>query len=111
VHPPPPIYLVELLNPLSGELDDADVYARLDTAVEKAYVHCLNQAVHVDVSADESSLIEGVAFFDAQGELLACVTAYQMDRDNEVPTIAEVALACSAGAAEMKEQLTVLLRP
>ena len=36
---PPPTYLLELFDPLTGELDEAEPFAVLLTAIEKGFQH------------------------------------------------------------------------
>jgi hypothetical protein len=108
----PPTYLVELLSGISGELLEAEVYARLDTAVEKAAVHAkseLGPQAHASVSLNVNSEIDGVGFFDDNQNLVACVTVYRLEHDAEAPTVPELQSACEGSADSMQTLLNAFL--
>jgi hypothetical protein len=101
---PPINYLVELFHPQTLAMEDADICTRLDVALEKVYAHLSNfteMHVSVDVSCDEDGLIEGVGFFDANLELISCVTTYHHSRDTEEPSNQAIAAACAGELSQM----------
>lgn len=109
-----PVYLVELMHPLTGEILFTDVCARLDVAIEQVFIHFQEKFRTVQVfprpSYDaDSNEIEGVGFFTAEGELVSCITAYHMQRDVDIPSNLQVAAACcSVRAPEFESSLTQL---
>jgi hypothetical protein len=106
-----PSYLVELLNPLSGEVEETDVFARLGPAVEKVYLHLQGYPeveVSVEVSHDEDDEIEGVGFFDKQHEFISCITIYRLERDTAEPTVEAIRKACLASGDELQARLNTI---
>lgn len=109
----PSTILLELVHLPSGHLEDADVFARLDTAIEKAYLHVCEAkfvGVRVEVSVNDGDTIDGVGFFDFDNNMLACITVYQTEFDSEEPSIDAVRAACALAPGDMQEQLNALLR-
>lgn len=100
------------MNPYSGELEHADIFVRLDTAIETVREHflatCPQLNVTVEVSYDEDRELEGVGFFDDDHQLVSCVTAYRLDRDAEVATDLRISEACLAGPEHMQDKLNQL---
>lgn len=105
----PAVYLVELMNPHSGELDEADVFSKLDLAVERVSQHLGEHEVtpaELDASCDEDNELEGIAFLDERGELLACVSVYHLERETAEATHEPIALACRGPHQELQAKLT-----
>lgn len=99
------------MNPHSGEIEDADLFARLGPAIEKVYLHLRDYsevAVTVEVSHDEDGEIEGVGFFDTQHEVISLITIYRLERDTEEPTVEAIRLACQAPGGELQARLNTL---
>lgn len=108
----PPVYLAELLVEAAGDVEFADVFARLDTAVDAAYRHAQTHGgigCYSEVSVTETGEIDGVGFFTAPGDLIAFVTVYQMEHDQEEPQLEVIRTACLAPPAEMQSYLNSLL--
>lgn len=118
----PFVYLVELFSPspmaIAGEpsddagpvapvVEDSDVCAKLELAIEQAYQHVrnLNLKAHLEVSFDEDNLIEGVGVFDADENLLACITVYHLDRDCEEASLSSIRDACRGEPRSMQAEL------
>lgn len=94
-----PVYLVELMHPLTGDILFADVCSRLDVAVEQVFNH-FDKFSSVNVvprpSYDEDTgEVEGIGFFSSAEELISCITAYHMSRDSDLVTNPFVAAACA----------------
>ena len=101
-------FLVELLNPKTGEIEYSDICIRLDTAVDQVFTHLQKYPevpVQVDVSYDEQNEIEGIGFFDDDHEVISCVTAYHLDRDTDEPQHEEVKLACLQAGQDLETAL------
>ncbi len=95
-----------------GDLEDTELYARLDTALEKAYLHARAAqlpGLRVEVSTNDTGEIDGVGFFSAAQTLLACVTVYRLEYDCEEPTIAAIRESCCMGPDAMQSSLTNLI--
>jgi hypothetical protein len=109
----PIVFLVELLDPYTGELEEADVSGKLDLAVEKVYWHLANYSdshVEVEVSFDEDGVIEGVGFFNEEHEMISCITVYHLDRDTDDPEDSRIRNACSGPLVELQSKLNVIFR-
>lgn len=108
----PPIYLVELFDPFTGEIINADVFARMDTAVETALIHSKkipSLKVHAEVSTDVSGGIDGFGFFDEDHELVACITVSNLTHDKQEPQLTSVRSACLLPPAQMQAALNTIL--
>lgn len=106
----PDVLLVELMNPETGEIVDTDVTAKLELAVEKVYQHTHQISAlvgDVDVSYDDEEL-EGLAFFNDEQEMLACITVYRLERDTGSAQLPALSEACCADKADLKQRLTTL---
>lgn len=81
----PPAYLVEILVPTSTETLETDLHANLGVAVERVFSHFSARGVSlsVEVSYAADSELEGMAFFDKELRLVACLTVYRLDRDHD----------------------------
>lgn len=108
----PPVYLLDLLRTPDGDIEESDVFGKLELAVEQALHHLkareIHPDAHVEVSFDAADNIEGVGFFDNDGQMLACIAVYHLDR--EVDRAADAALqhACTDKAilqAELNRML------
>lgn len=105
----PPIYLAELLNPKTGEVEEADVFSKLELAVERVKRHLDELEVvptDIDASCDEDDELEGIAFLNCDGELMACVAVYHLERETAVAADESIALACRGAHAELQAKLT-----
>lgn len=108
----PLIYLVELFDPHTGEILDADVFARMDTAVETAFLHTRKTPlirVHAEVSTDETGVIDGLGFFDEDHELVACITTSNLTHDNQLPLLPQIRQACVLSPLAMQAALNGFL--
>lgn len=108
-----PIFLVELMSPPTGEVQFSDVCARLDVSVEKAIKHLksyLGESFRAEASYDAEGQLCGIGFFGLDGELASCITAYRMDRDDEIPSDARVIAACTYTGPALDQALNQLLR-
>lgn len=105
-----PLYLVELINPKTGETTEADIVVRLDTALEKATLHAKQHPlITVSASADEDGVLEGVVFLDYESFPVACVTTYHPERDEEAPENTKFSQAVALPVAEMAAMLAMLV--
>ncbi len=108
------MYLVELMYSDTGDVAEADVCAHLDVALDKAYLHLQTldaiEGPRAEVSFDDEGELEGVGFFDADENMLACVTVYHLDRDNEQASVAAIAAACAGPRDGLQDALNALLR-
>jgi hypothetical protein len=76
--------LVELFDVATGEVSDSDVTSYLTNAIGKVSDHLADyrDRVEVEVSVNpEKTRLEGIAFFNADGQMLASVTAYYLEHD------------------------------
>lgn len=111
----PALYLVELMNPETGNIDEVDVCARLDVAIEKVYNWLdsfgeLRKSVCVEVSYDDEGVLEGVGFFNDEQDMASCITTYQLDRDADVASISEIASACAGPKDLLQSALNRVFR-
>lgn len=109
----PEVFLVELMNPYTGELEDTDVCAKLELALEKVYWHLADykdSLVEVEVSFDEDDAIEGVGFFDENHDIVSCVTVYHLDRDTGTAQVDAIARACRGDKRQLQQELNRLFR-
>lgn len=106
-----PSYLLELLDPPTGELVHVDLFLDMSRAVEAAYTHVVNTKASVedvDVSIDKDEELEGIGFFDKSRNLIACVTVYRLERDTEVASNPDIQKACSASIYDLQASLKKL---
>lgn len=99
------------MHPVSGDVVQADVCAHLDAAVQYAIDHVRAPgcgAVSVEASFCEDAFLEGIAFLAKDGFLVACITRYHMERDDERARCLQVSFACSDEAL-VQERLSALL--
>jgi len=109
----PEVFLVELMNPYSGEIEETDVCAKLELAVEKVYLHLLDYKdtlVEVEASFDTDDAIEGVGFFDENQELISCITVYHLDRDTGTAELPGIAEACRGDKQNLQQELNRIFR-
>lgn len=87
--PLPPVYLVELFGEAHDPSLSTDVCARLPVAIQKVHSQLMRhrQSARVKVSYDAAGGVDGVAFLDQEDCLLACITAYRMEHDNEAVSL------------------------
>lgn len=110
---PQPSFLVELMNPATGEIEETDICAKLSLAVEKVYLHLQDYSeieTRVEVSYDDEQQLEGVGFFDAAHNVISCVTVYRLERDNELPTVAAIDEACRTAGIVLEERLNMIFK-
>jgi hypothetical protein len=109
----PEVFLAELMNPYTGEIEETDVCAKLELAVEKVYLHLVDykdSLINVEVSFDADNAIEGVGFFDENHELVSCVTVYHLDRDTGSATVAGLGPACRGDKQALQQELNRIFR-
>lgn len=109
----PVVYLVELMNPKTGDIEEADICAKLELAVEKVHAHLTEYSdllVEVEVSLDEDEAIEGLGFFDEDHEILSCITVYHLDRDTGEAQDAGIATACRGDKFALQKELNRIFR-
>lgn len=108
-----PVYLVELFDLESGGLDGADVSANLGLSLQAVYWHLLmyDDKVIVKVNEDKQQALEGIAFLRADDSILATITVYHLEREQEDASEhvkAVHAVAQLEGASRLEEALTRL---
>ncbi|MCC5610594.1 hypothetical protein LC612_28545 [Nostoc sp. CHAB 5834] len=104
-----PSYLVELLNPKTGEIESVDICANASAAIQQVRTHLQRLfagAVHVEVSCDAQGEIEGFGFFDDVHSLISCVTVYRIAHDEEIAQEETINEACKLSPFEMERALT-----
>lgn len=109
----PEVFLVELMNPYTGEIEETDVCAKLELAVEKVYLHLVDykdSLIDVEVSFDADNVIEGVGFFDEDHSLISCVTVYHLDRDTGTAKVEGLAEACRGNKRDLQQELNRIFR-
>lgn len=96
---PPPVYLVELGEPHTGELESADVTLFLENAIEQCYLHLasFSEPVRVEVRRDRNGHLWEIGFLTRDhGDLLCSISVYRLGRDrleSSVPGLKEAAQA------------------
>lgn len=96
----PTVYQLEVLDPLLELVRRSDVTAHLSVAVEQLREHFSieRRAVRVEVRHDPNGELEGIGFFDpVNGDLLAHITAFYLDREDcaDVPPVVRDAVRSS----------------
>ncbi|MDO8416314.1 MAG: hypothetical protein Q7S87_08905 [Agitococcus sp.] len=108
-----PAYLVELINPVTKEIEEADVCRELAVALDKVYAHLapLNALLtDVEVSFDTENEVEGIGFFDENRVLISCITTYHLARDTDRPINKAIILACAGLAGDLQQTLTHIFK-
>jgi len=93
-------YLVELFNPETGEIEETDVFAHLDTALDACYWHLRRKSAKTTqpyVSLDGDGELEGVAFISDDDRMWACLSVFHLYRDEE-----RSRLECLRSLADLK---------
>lgn len=101
------------MNPTTGQIEETDICAKLSLAVEKVYLHLRDYPeveATVEVSYDDEQQLEGVGFFDAAHNVISCVTVYRLERDNELPSVPEIDLACRTAGNELEARLNHIFK-
>ena len=88
------VYLLEILARPDGDTAECDNFA----------------AIEVEVTLDEDQQLEGIAFFNEQGELLGLITAYHMERDTDLAHNTAIQAACRGPLPQLEAALNSLLR-
>lgn len=105
-----PLYLLETINPQTGDTTCADVIVRLDTAIEKAMAYAKTfPFVTVSASLDENNVVEGVVFLDLEGFQVACITGFTPANDLEAPKDPLISEIVALPVSLMADRLTKLL--
>jgi len=108
----PPVYLLDLLRTPDGDIEESEVFGKLELALEKALRHLKAREVHpdahIEVSFDEADNIEGVGFFDSDGRMLVCIAVYHLDREVTRAEDMALQLAC-ADTAILQAELNRML--
>lgn len=110
----PEVFLVETFDTCSGVAQECDVYAKLELAVEAVYEELVQPPgceVRVEVSLDEDGELEGVGFFDRGYAMLACITVYRLERENDSAVRGNIADACRGPVADLEAGLARIFRP
>lgn len=106
----PPAYLVEFFTPVEDDSLDSDLHADLGVAIERVYARFAKAGQRVTVESSYSDAeLEGMAFFDATHELVACLTVYRLDRDKDRVTVAGIADAVTLPEPHRTQALNTLL--
>ena len=106
----PPAFLVELFPLTKSDTLEADLHADLGVAVERVYLHLKQAAVKAEVepSYTDDGELEGMAFFDQNAELLACLTVYRLDRDCDQVKTPEIQAALRLAEPERTKVLNLI---
>ncbi|MNR71614.1 hypothetical protein D3C71_22450 [compost metagenome] len=106
------VYLLEILARPDGDTAECDNFAALEVAIERALegLRSLNVPIEVEVTLDEDQQLEGIAFFNEQGELLGLITAYHMERDTDLAHNTAIQAACRGPLPQLEAALNSLLR-
>jgi hypothetical protein len=81
---PTPVYLVELNDPHLGTFERADVSRFLENAIETVLKHLTEfmEPVEAQVTVDpESQELAGIVFYTEEGEAIAVIRPYYLDRE------------------------------
>ena len=110
----PPVYLLDLLRTPDGDIEESDVFSKLELAIEQALTHLktggLNVDALVEVSFDDADNVEGVGFFNAEDELLACITVYHLDRETGCAADSALHEACKGDKFALQAALNRMLQ-
>ena len=105
-----PLYLLETINPRTGDTVNADVIVRLDTAIEKAMAYARAfPFVTVSASLDANHGVEGVVFLDLEGFQVACITGFTPENDSELPGDPLLTEIAALPVSAMADRLTKML--
>jgi hypothetical protein len=108
-----PVYLVECINPVTKDLEEADVCRELAVALDKIYKHLSPLRAllaEVEVSFDSNGEVEGVGFFDENRALISCVTTYNLSRDTDEPLHPEFSTVCAGSSFDLQQSLNRIFR-
>jgi hypothetical protein len=109
----PPVYLLEIMSEPDGDIKICDNFARLELAVEQALGHVRSVGVdaepEAEVSFDEAHEMNGISFFNGNGERLAAISVYHLDRDTADASDLTVQQACRGDRQQLQESLNRLL--
>lgn len=115
LQPPNSVILVDVYRPLDGTLEHADLFLRLDVAIEHilrglADAGILN-AVTSRVSVDNAGQVNGIAFFSCSEPkvLLATAAVYYPHRDTAKPELACVRALQASRPFDLETQLNQVL--
>ena len=109
----PEVFLVETFAADPSDVDECDVYARLELAVEAVHewlAQTPGRKVRVEVSVDEEGELEGVGFFDDSYTMLACVTVYRLERESGSAVNRNISQACRGPASQLETKLKEIFR-
>lgn len=111
--PIPPVYLVTLTD-LETNLPSSDVSLSLEEAVQQVYFHLMDyyeSSLTFDVSVVDSEL-RGIGFMSEQGDMLACISVYRLDRDDTPiePFILEALPANTTSKSKLTSSLKSLFK-
>lgn len=103
--------LVELFDETTGELMDSDLTSHLSNALGRVSDHLAAHrgSVEVEVALDSTGArLDGIAFFNADGQMLASVAAYYLEHDRAEYRDAALLQALGADYAGLQGRLQQL---
>ncbi|KWU17787.1 hypothetical protein [Burkholderia cenocepacia] len=110
----PPVYLLDLLRTPDGDIEESDVFGKLELAIEQALSHLKSAGLAADtlieVSFDDADNVEGIGFFNAEDQMLACVTVYHLDRETEGAADPALREACAGDKSLLQAELNRMLQ-
>lgn len=101
------------MNLETGDALFSDVFLKLGPAVEYVYKHIKDLALaaaSVEAAYDLDHELEGIAFFGAKKELVACITVYRLDRDTAEPIHPAITSACRLTGQDLENALNKLVK-
>jgi hypothetical protein len=110
----PPVYLLDLLRTPDGDIEESDVFGKLELAIEQALTYLKTQSLNVDalieVSFDDADNVEGIGFFNADDQMLACITVYHLDRETGRAADSALREACQGDKFALQAELNRMLQ-
>lgn len=105
---PPPVYLVELLDPHLVTHQKSDVTRFLQNAIDTVHKHLesFEEGVSVEVQIDlASGDLAGIVFFTEEEEAIAVIRPYYLSREDAEVTKQEIVKAAEAPLPQLEKRL------
>lgn len=105
---PPPVYLVELLDPYLVTHQKADITRFLPNAIGTVHKHLesFHEPITVEVQTDlASGDMAGIVFFTEEGEAIAVIRPYYLEREELECTNLDILKAAEGPLPKLEKPL------